>query len=101
MLLCDAGDYSLISSLLSSLFLVCLNLLSRVILFLNRPLSEDEIRLRTPTVISCNENRREVCAAQNIANKQIDRTFNFDKVCSIFTCLVVCFNEKEKWIARI
>ncbi|KAL8496794.1 hypothetical protein ACS0TY_020464 [Phlomoides rotata] len=45
-----------------------------------RPLSEDEIRLRTPVVITCNDNRREVCAAQNIANKQIDRTFNFDKV---------------------
>ena len=31
-------------------------------------------------MISCNENRREVCAVQNIANKQIDRTFAFDKV---------------------
>ncbi|KAF9598448.1 hypothetical protein IFM89_027881 [Coptis chinensis] len=45
-----------------------------------RPLSEDEIRLHTPVVISCNENRREVSAVQNIANKQIDRTFAFDKV---------------------
>ncbi|XP_051131910.1 kinesin-like protein KIN-5D [Andrographis paniculata] len=45
-----------------------------------RPLSEDEVRLRTPAVVSCNENRREVCAVQNIANKQIDRTFVFDKV---------------------
>ncbi|KAG8387758.1 hypothetical protein BUALT_Bualt02G0054600 [Buddleja alternifolia] len=45
-----------------------------------RPLSEDEVRLRTPVVISCNDNGREVCAAQNIANKQIDRTFIFDKV---------------------
>ncbi|CAA2933622.1 kinesin KIN-5D [Olea europaea subsp. europaea] len=45
-----------------------------------RPLSEDETRLHTPVVISCNENRREVCAVQNIANKQIDRTFQFDKV---------------------
>ncbi|KAK4492016.1 hypothetical protein RD792_002804 [Penstemon davidsonii] len=45
-----------------------------------RPLSEDEVRLHTPVVISCNDNRREVCAVQNIANKQIDRTFNFDKV---------------------
>ncbi|GLT33853.1 hypothetical protein SLA2020_084100 [Shorea laevis] len=45
-----------------------------------RPLSEDEARIRTPVVISCNENRREVCAVQNIANKQIDRTFLFDKV---------------------
>ncbi|XP_073311252.1 kinesin-like protein KIN-5D [Primulina huaijiensis] len=45
-----------------------------------RPLSEDEERVHTPVVISCNENRREVCAIQNIANKQIDRTFNFDKI---------------------
>ncbi|XVF46438.1 hypothetical protein PTKIN_Ptkin03bG0026800 [Pterospermum kingtungense] len=45
-----------------------------------RPLSEDEKRVHTPVVISCNESRREVCAVQNIANKQIDRTFLFDKV---------------------
>ncbi|XAR60517.1 Plus-end-directed kinesin ATPase [Bertholletia excelsa] len=45
-----------------------------------RPLSEDEMRLHTPVVISCYENRREVSAIQNIANKQIDRTFLFDKV---------------------
>ncbi|KAH6821999.1 P-loop containing nucleoside triphosphate hydrolases superfamily protein [Perilla frutescens var. hirtella] len=45
-----------------------------------RPLSEDEARLHTPVVISCNDSRREVCAVQNIANKQIDRTFLFDKV---------------------
>ncbi|KAK1285363.1 hypothetical protein QJS10_CPB20g00746 [Acorus calamus] len=45
-----------------------------------RPLNEEERRLHTPVVISCNENRREVTAVQNIANKQIDRTFAFDKV---------------------
>ncbi|KAK7261422.1 hypothetical protein RIF29_27732 [Crotalaria pallida] len=45
-----------------------------------RPLNEDEMRVHTPVVISCNENRREVSAVQIIANKQIDRTFNFDKV---------------------
>ncbi|KAL6532629.1 Kinesin-like protein KIN-5D [Orobanche hederae] len=45
-----------------------------------RPLSEEEARLRTPVVVSCNDSRREVCAVQNIANKQIDRTFLFDKV---------------------
>lgn len=45
-----------------------------------RPLSDDEMRVNTPVVISCNENRREVNAVQNIANKQIDRTFAFDKV---------------------
>ncbi|CAO2840014.1 unnamed protein product [Amaranthus hypochondriacus] len=45
-----------------------------------RPLNEDEKRLQTPVVITCNEIRREVSAAQIIANKQIDRTFTFDKV---------------------
>ncbi|XP_047976646.1 kinesin-like protein KIN-5D [Salvia hispanica] len=45
-----------------------------------RPLSEDEARFHTPVVISCNDSRREVCAVQSIANKQIDRTFLFDKV---------------------
>ncbi|KAJ0084104.1 hypothetical protein Patl1_30819 [Pistacia atlantica] len=45
-----------------------------------RPLNEDEMRVHTPVVISCHENRREVSAVQNIANKQIDRTFLFDKV---------------------
>ncbi|KAF2283372.1 hypothetical protein GH714_003589 [Hevea brasiliensis] len=45
-----------------------------------RPLSEDELRLHTPVVVSCNEGKREVSAIQNIANKQIDRTFLFDKV---------------------
>ncbi|KAJ6799278.1 kinesin-like protein KIN-5A isoform X1 [Iris pallida] len=45
-----------------------------------RPLSDDEIRMNTPVVISCNESRREVSAVQHIANKQIDRTFAFDKV---------------------
>ncbi|VAH13287.1 unnamed protein product [Triticum turgidum subsp. durum] len=45
-----------------------------------RPLSEDETKGNTPVVISCNERRREVAATQVIANKQIDRTFAFDKV---------------------
>ncbi|XP_068667950.1 kinesin-like protein KIN-5D [Aristolochia californica] len=45
-----------------------------------RPLSEDETRVNTPVVISCNEHRREVSAIQCIANKQIDRAFAFDKV---------------------
>ncbi|XP_078429944.1 P-loop containing nucleoside triphosphate hydrolases superfamily protein [Wolffia australiana] len=45
-----------------------------------RPLSEEEKRLNTPVVISCNEHRREVSAVQSIANKTIDKTFNFDRV---------------------
>ncbi|XP_020277289.1 kinesin-like protein KIN-5A [Asparagus officinalis] len=45
-----------------------------------RPLSEEEIKVNTPVVISCHENRREISAIQNIGHKQIDRTFAFDKV---------------------
>lgn len=45
-----------------------------------RPLNSDEEKLHTPVVITCAENKREVCAVQNIANKQIDRSFVFDKV---------------------
>jgi kinesin family protein 11 len=45
-----------------------------------RPLSDEETASKTPVVISCNERRREVAATQVIANKQIDRTFAFDKV---------------------
>ncbi|VVB04678.1 unnamed protein product [Arabis nemorensis] len=45
-----------------------------------RPLSEDEARIHTPVVISCNEHRREVAATQSIAGKHIDRHFAFDKV---------------------
>ncbi|KAK1427153.1 hypothetical protein QVD17_15836 [Tagetes erecta] len=45
-----------------------------------RPMNADEERLHTPVVVTCAENKREVCAVQNIANKQIDRSFVFDKV---------------------
>ncbi|KAJ3676388.1 hypothetical protein LUZ60_003800 [Juncus effusus] len=45
-----------------------------------KPLSEEEVKANTPIVISCNERRREVSAVQLIANKQIDKTFAFDKV---------------------
>ncbi|KAI3447639.1 hypothetical protein Pfo_004304 [Paulownia fortunei] len=45
-----------------------------------RPLSEAEIRARTPLVISCDELKQQVTATQNTAYKQIDRTFVFDKV---------------------
>ncbi|XP_024968259.1 kinesin-like protein KIN-5D [Cynara cardunculus var. scolymus] len=45
-----------------------------------RPLNDDETKSHTPVVITCTENRKEVCAIQNIANKQIDRSFVFDKV---------------------
>lgn len=43
-------------------------------------MNDDEIKAHIPVVITCTENRKEVCAVQNIANKQIDRSFVFDKV---------------------
>ncbi|GLJ54279.1 hypothetical protein SUGI_1164380 [Cryptomeria japonica] len=45
-----------------------------------RPFSEEEVRSNAPQVVSCNEWQREVTVCQNIASKQIDRTFTFDKV---------------------
>uniref|UniRef100_A0A2K1ZXI0 Uncharacterized protein n=1 Tax=Populus trichocarpa TaxID=3694 RepID=A0A2K1ZXI0_POPTR len=51
----------------------------RVSLCRSLPLNEDELRVHTPVVISYNEGRREVSALQNIANKQMDITFLFDK----------------------
>lgn len=45
-----------------------------------RPLSEEEQKSNVPRVISCNEMRREVNVLHSVANKQVDRLFNFDKV---------------------
>jgi kinesin family protein 11 len=45
-----------------------------------KPLSEEEQKSSVPRVISCNEMRREVNVLHTIANKQVDRLFNFDKV---------------------
>lgn len=45
-----------------------------------RPFSEDELRSNAPQVITCHEQHREVSVSQNIAGKQHDRTFTFDKV---------------------
>ncbi|KAG7643433.1 Kinesin motor domain [Arabidopsis suecica] len=45
-----------------------------------RPLSEEEQKSNVPRVISCNEMRREVNVLHTVANKQVDRLFNFDKV---------------------
>ncbi|KAK3012963.1 hypothetical protein RJ639_009000, partial [Escallonia herrerae] len=44
-----------------------------------RPMNDDEVRVKTPAAISCNELRREVTVIQNMGSKQIDRTFAFDK----------------------
>ena len=45
-----------------------------------RPFNEEEKRSKSPQVLSCHDQRREVTVCQNIASKQIDRTFTFDKV---------------------
>ncbi|KAM7509768.1 hypothetical protein LguiB_008643 [Lonicera macranthoides] len=45
-----------------------------------RSLNDDEQRLNIPKAITCNEHKREVTISQNIANKQVDRVFTFDKV---------------------
>ncbi|GMI96676.1 hypothetical protein like AT2G36200 [Hibiscus trionum] len=45
-----------------------------------RPFSEEELRNNAPQVVKCNEFQREVAVSQNIAGKQFDRVFTFDKV---------------------
>ncbi|XP_039042768.1 kinesin-like protein KIN-5C [Hibiscus syriacus] len=45
-----------------------------------RPFSEEELRNHAPEVLKCNEYQREVAVSQNIAGKQFDRVFTFDKV---------------------
>ncbi|KAL1209971.1 Kinesin-like protein KIN-5B [Cardamine amara subsp. amara] len=45
-----------------------------------RPLSEEEQKSNVPSVISCNEQKKEVNVLHSLANKQVDRVFNFDKV---------------------
>ncbi|KAK6146946.1 hypothetical protein DH2020_017858 [Rehmannia glutinosa] len=45
-----------------------------------RPLTDDEQRSNVPKVITCNESKREVTVLQNVASKQVDKVFTFDKV---------------------
>lgn len=45
-----------------------------------RPPNAEESRNGVPQVITCNDARREVSVYRNIAGKQSDRTFTFDKV---------------------
>ncbi|KAK1404707.1 kinesin-like protein KIN-5C [Heracleum sosnowskyi] len=45
-----------------------------------RPFSGDELRNNAPQVVTCNDFQREVAVSQNIAGKQIDRVFTFDRV---------------------
>lgn len=66
-----------------------------------RPLNEDEVKVHTPVAITCHEGRREVSALQNIANKQIDRTFMFDKVCGRILFGVLYFNYSHCWALNL
>ncbi|XP_076926452.1 kinesin-like protein KIN-5B [Bidens hawaiensis] len=45
-----------------------------------RPLSDEEQKCNVPRVITCNEHKREVSILQNVANKQVDKIFTFDKI---------------------
>ncbi|KAJ0793785.1 putative plus-end-directed kinesin ATPase [Helianthus annuus] len=44
------------------------------------PLTDEEQKCNVPKVITCNEHKREVSILQNVANKQVDKIFTFDKV---------------------
>ncbi|XP_016493310.1 kinesin-like protein KIN-5D isoform X1 [Nicotiana tabacum] len=46
-----------------------------------RPQNEDEMKVKGPSVISCNDLKKEVTANLNTATKQLNKTFVFDKVC--------------------
>ncbi|CAI7839314.1 unnamed protein product [Closterium sp. NIES-53] len=45
-----------------------------------RPLSSDDVRLRAQQVVKCNESRKEVMVAHNVAGKSSEKAFNFDRV---------------------
>ncbi|KAK9068491.1 hypothetical protein SSX86_012605 [Deinandra increscens subsp. villosa] len=45
-----------------------------------RPFSDDDVRAKTASVVTCNEGKQEVIVTQNMGNKQSDKTFCFDKV---------------------
>lgn len=45
-----------------------------------RPFSEDDVRAKTPMVVTCNEDKQEVIVTLNTGSKLIDKTFSFDKV---------------------
>ncbi|XP_074354143.1 kinesin-like protein KIN-5D [Apium graveolens] len=45
-----------------------------------RPLSNEEMKAKTPVAVSCNELKRDVTVFQNTGTKQINKTFVFDKV---------------------
>ncbi|CAI5999667.1 unnamed protein product, partial [Closterium sp. NIES-65] len=45
-----------------------------------RPLSSDDVRLRAQQVVKCNESRKEVMVAHNVAGKSSEKAFTFDRV---------------------
>ncbi|KAL6133281.1 hypothetical protein ACLB2K_065518 [Fragaria x ananassa] len=45
-----------------------------------RPLSDDERKSNVQTVVSCNEQKREVTVVHSLNNKPADKVFTFDKV---------------------
>ncbi|KAL6142066.1 hypothetical protein ACLB2K_060349 [Fragaria x ananassa] len=45
-----------------------------------RPLSHDEQKSNVQTVVSCNEQKREVTVVHSLNNKPVDKVFTFDKV---------------------
>ncbi|KAK6779663.1 hypothetical protein RDI58_021847 [Solanum bulbocastanum] len=46
-----------------------------------RPPNEDEMKMKGPLVISCDDLKQEVTATLNTSTKQINKAFLFDKVC--------------------
>ncbi|EHA8586465.1 hypothetical protein COCNU_scaffold000429G000020 [Cocos nucifera] len=45
-----------------------------------RPLTDEEQRLNVQKVVSCNEQKNEVTVLQSLVNRQLDKTFTFDKI---------------------
>ncbi|KAI7757497.1 hypothetical protein M8C21_008193 [Ambrosia artemisiifolia] len=44
-----------------------------------RPYSDDDLRAKTHVAVTCNEDKLDVIVTQHIGNKQLDKTFCFDK----------------------
>lgn len=57
-----------------------LRLIIKVTFLYFRPPNEDEMKVKGPMVISCDELKQEVTATLSTAVKQINKTFLFDKV---------------------
>lgn len=45
-----------------------------------RPFNEEDVKAKTQSVVTCNDDKQEVIVTQNTGNKQTDKTFSFDKV---------------------